>query len=133
MLKRVDMTSRSLLALVEPGSCFAGTLAELCFAADRTMMFAGTRAGVICRKRCSPCRRSISASYPMGNGLTRLATRFLGEPESLVAAAAQIGTPLAAEAAEALGLVTAAHDEVDWDEEIAARCSRSAPASRPTR
>src|SRR5215472_3043363 len=45
VLKRTDMTSRSLFALIEPGSCFAGTLAELCFAADRTIMFAGTRAG----------------------------------------------------------------------------------------
>jgi len=118
VLKRIDMTSRSLLTLVEPGSCFAGTLAELCFAADRTMMFAGTRAGDDRPEATLALSPLNFGSYPMGNGLTRLATRFLGEPESLVAAGAQIGTPVAADAADALGLVTAAYDEVDWDDEV---------------
>ena len=118
VLKRVDMTSRSLFALIEPGSCFAGTLAELCFAADRTVMFAGTRAGDNRQAATLALSPLNFAAYPMGNGLTRLATRFLGEPDSLKAAEEQIGAPLAAEQADALGLVTAAHDEVDWDDEV---------------
>jgi benzoyl-CoA-dihydrodiol lyase len=112
------MTSRSLFALIEPGSCFAGTLAELCFAADRTVMFAGTRAGDNRPEATLNLSALNFGSYPMGNGLTRLATRFLGEPDSLGTVEAQIGKPLAADEAEVLGLVTAAYDEVDWDEEI---------------
>jgi benzoyl-CoA-dihydrodiol lyase len=118
VLKRIEMTSRSLFALIEPGSCFSGTLAELCFAADRSVVFSGTRAG----NNRSEATLTLSplnfGAYPMGNALTRLATRFLGEPGSLAAAQAQIGAPLAAGEAEALGLVTAAYDEVDWDDEV---------------
>ena len=118
VLKRLDMTARSLVALIEPGSCFAGTLAELAFAADRSVMFAGTRrAG-----NAGPATLHLSAlnfgAFPMANGLTRLQTRFLGEPASLGAAEARIGAALDAEAAEALGLVTQVFDEVDWDDEV---------------
>jgi benzoyl-CoA-dihydrodiol lyase len=118
VLKRIDMTSRSLFALIEPGSCFAGTLAELCFAADRAVMFVGSRSGdnrPAATLQLSPLN---FGAYPMGNGLSRLATRFLGEPKSLEAAQVQVGTPLIAEDAEALGLVTTAYDEVDWDDEV---------------
>jgi benzoyl-CoA-dihydrodiol lyase len=118
VLKRIDVTARSFFALIEPGSCFAGTLAELCFAADRAIMFAGTRAGDNRPAATLNLSTLNFAAYPMGNGLTRLATRFLGEPASVTAAEARIGEPLAADAAEALGLVTAAYDEVDWDDEI---------------
>jgi benzoyl-CoA-dihydrodiol lyase len=118
VLKRIDMTSRSLFALIEPGSCFAGTLAELCFAADRGVMFAGTRAGDNRPEAALALSPLNFGAYPMGNGLTRLANRFLGEPGSVVAAEKQIGRPLVADDAEALGLVTAAYDEVDWDDEI---------------
>jgi benzoyl-CoA-dihydrodiol lyase len=118
VLKRLDMTSRSLVALIEPGSCFAGTLAELLFTVDRSVMFAGTRGG----DNRPPASVALSAlnfgAYPMGNGLTRLATRFLGEPDSFAQARQRIGEPLAAEDAEALGLVTAAYDETDWDDEV---------------
>jgi benzoyl-CoA-dihydrodiol lyase len=118
VFKRIDMTSRSLFALIEPGSCFAGTLAELAFAADRALMLSGTRAG----DNREPATLSLSplnfGGYPMGNGLTRLATRFIGEPDSLDRARERIGAPLDAEAAEALGLVTAAYDEVDWEDEV---------------
>jgi benzoyl-CoA-dihydrodiol lyase len=118
VFKRVDMTARSLFALIEPGSCFAGSLAEIAFAADRALMFTGTRSGD--NRPAAPLALSPLnfGAYPMGNGLTRLATRFLGEPESLAAAKAKAGAALAAEEAEALGLVTAAYDEVDWGEEI---------------
>ncbi len=118
VFKRIDVTSRSLFALVEPGSCFAGSLAELVFAADRALMFSGTRSA----DNSGPATLSLSplnfGAYAMGNGLTRLATRFLGEPASLERAAGRIGAALDAEAAETLGLVTASHDEVDWDDEI---------------
>ena len=86
VLKRIDMTSRSLIALIEPGSCFAGTLAELLFAADRSVMFADARGDNRGRRlHLSPLN---FGAYPMGNGLTRLATRFLGEPDSFAEARA---------------------------------------------
>ena len=116
VLKRIDLTSRSLIALIEPGSCFAGTLAELAFAADRAVMFNGRRGAN------SPATVALSplnfGAYPMSNGLTRLATRFLGEPETLTAAQGLIGAALDAEAADEAGLVTVAYDEVDWDQEV---------------
>src|SRR5581483_6711441 len=116
--KRVDMMARSLFTLIEPGSCFAGSLAELAFAADRSFIHIGTRAGDNRPEATLTLSPLNFGAYPMGNGLTRLATRFLGEPDSLAAAERAIGAPLSAEDAEALGLVTAAYDEVDWDEEI---------------
>jgi benzoyl-CoA-dihydrodiol lyase len=118
VLKRIDMTSRSLFALIEPGSCFAGFLAELVFAADRTLMFAGTRDGDNRDEAMLTLSPANFGTYPMGNGLSRLATRFLGEPGNLAAAEARIGMPLAAADAEALGLITAAYDEVDWHDEV---------------
>jgi benzoyl-CoA-dihydrodiol lyase len=118
VFKRIDVTSRSLFTLIEPGSCFAGGLAELVFAADRALMFAGTRAG----DNHGPATLRLSplnfGAYPMGNGLTRLATRFLGEGDGVARAERVIGRVLDAEAAEGLGLVTASYDEVDWDEEV---------------
>jgi benzoyl-CoA-dihydrodiol lyase len=117
-LKRVDVTSRSLIALVEPGSCFAGTLAELVFAADRAIMFNGTRAG----DNRAPAALMLGAAnfgaYPMGNALTRLQTRFLGEPASVEKAAAAKGEALDAETATELGLVTSVFDETDWNDEV---------------
>jgi benzoyl-CoA-dihydrodiol lyase len=118
VLKRIDMTSRSLFALIEPGSCFAGFLAELVFAADRTLMFAGTRDGDNRGEATLTLSAANFGAYPMGNGLSRLATRFLGEPESLAASEARIGMPLTAADAEAVGLITAAYDEVDWHDEV---------------
>ena len=92
VFKRVDLTSRSVIVLVEPGSCFAGTLAELLFAADRSVMFAGTRSG----DNRGPARVQLSllnfGAYPMGNGLTRIATRFLGEADSFAQARQRVGS-----------------------------------------
>jgi benzoyl-CoA-dihydrodiol lyase len=118
VFKRIDMTSRSLIALIEPGSCFAGSLAELAFAADRALMLSGTRAGDNRTAAAFSLSPVNFGAYPMGNGLTRLATRFIGEPDSVDRARERIGEPLAAEEAEALGLVTAFYDEVDWDDEV---------------
>ena len=118
VLKRVDMTSRSLIALIEPGSCFAGTLAELVFAADRSVMFAGARSGDN-RDTASLYLSVLNfGAYPMGNGLTRLSTRFLGEPDSFAHARERIGQTLMAEDADELGLVTFAYDASDWDDEV---------------
>ena len=118
VLKRVDMTSRSIIALVEPGSCFAGTLAELLFAADRSVMFVGTRSGDNRGAATVALSPLNFGAYPMGNGLTRLATRFLGEPDSFAQVRERTGDTLDADDAEALGLVTVAYDETDWDDEV---------------
>jgi benzoyl-CoA-dihydrodiol lyase len=117
-LKRVDVTSRSLVALIEPGSCFAGTLAELAFAADRAVMFNGSRAGDNRPPAAIMLGSANFGTYPMGNAITRLQTRFLGEPATLSKCEAQKGETLDADAANELGLVTAVYDETDWADEI---------------
>jgi benzoyl-CoA-dihydrodiol lyase len=117
-LKRVDLTSRSLVALVEPGSCFAGTLAELVFACDRSFMLVGSFQGDNRKPATLTLSKLNFGAYSMSNGLTRLATRFLGEPESVDKAQATAGKPLEAEACEAMGLVTSAPDHIDWDDEV---------------
>jgi benzoyl-CoA-dihydrodiol lyase len=119
VLKRIDLTSRSLVALIEPGSCFAGTLAEIVFAADRSYMLIGSRDG----DNRPPATIilggvNLSGTLAMSNGLDRLRTRFLGEPEAHDNARQAIGQVLDAKAAEALGLVTFALDDIDWDDEI---------------
>jgi benzoyl-CoA-dihydrodiol lyase len=118
VLKRIDVTSRTLVTLVEPGSCFVGTLAELVFAADRSYMLIGSRQG----DNRPPPSIELSAMnfgpYPMSHGLTRLQSRFQADPSDLDRARDKIGTALDAEDAEALGLVTFALDDIDWDDEI---------------
>jgi benzoyl-CoA-dihydrodiol lyase len=109
VFKRVDMTARSLIALIEQGSCFAGSLAELVFAADRAVMREGAMLYL------SPLN---FGPLPMGNNLTRLATRFLGEPDSVDRVWTSVGKPLDADAAAELGLITEAYDDVDWDDEV---------------
>jgi benzoyl-CoA-dihydrodiol lyase len=118
VLKRVDLTSRTLVALIEPGSCFAGTLAELAFAADRSYMLIGRRDGDYRPPAALALASANFGAYPMSNGLSRLASRFLGEPGSLEAARATIGQSLDAQAAQKLGLVTFALDDIDWEDEI---------------
>ncbi len=118
VLKRIDVTPRSFIALIEPGSCFAGTLAELAFAADRALMLTGTRKGDNRKPAAITLGQANFGCYPMGNGLTRLETRFLGEPDSIKQAKAKIGTALEGEAAAALGLVTVAYEDFDWDDEL---------------
>ena len=118
VLKRVDLTSRSLVALIEPGSCFAGTLAELVFAADRSYMLIGKREGDNRPPAALALGESNFGAYPMSNGLSRLASRFLGSPAALDAARQKIGDMIDADAAQQLGLVTAALDDIDWADEI---------------
>jgi benzoyl-CoA-dihydrodiol lyase len=118
VLKRIDLTSRSLVTLIEPGSCFAGTLAELAFASDRSYMLIGTRGG----DNKLPATIALSAAnfgaYPMSNGLTRLGCRFLANPADVDAAKAERGAVLDAERAQQLGLITFALDDIDWDDEV---------------
>jgi benzoyl-CoA-dihydrodiol lyase len=117
-MKRIDVTSRSLFALIEPGSCFAGSLAEITFACDRSYMLRGTFEG---DNRPAPTLALSPANfgpYPMGNGLSRLETRFLGDPDALARARDLKGRALEAEAAEAAGLVTTSYDDIDWEDEI---------------
>ena len=118
VFKRVDVTAKSLIALIEPGSCFAGTLAELAFAADRSVMLVGTRAGDNRPPAAIVLGPANFGPYPMGNGLTRLQSRFLGEPDTLPRAKEKIGTPIEARDAAELGLVTLAFEEFDWNDEL---------------
>ena len=131
VLKRVDLTSRSLVALVEPGSCFAGTLAELAFATDRSYMLIGQRDGDNKPPATIALGQVNFGAYPMSNGLSRLASRFLADPSDLDKAKAEIGRTLDADAAARLGLVTFALDDIDWEDEIRV-FSRSAQASPQT-
>ncbi|MEM9011099.1 MAG: 2,3-epoxybenzoyl-CoA dihydrolase [Pseudomonadota bacterium] len=117
-LKRIDVTSRSLAAYVEHGSCFAGLLAELLFAVDRSYMMEDEFEGDNRPTAAITLTEGNFGPYPMANGLTRLETRFLGEPERIAAAKEQIGTPLEAEEADAHGLVTMILDDIDWEDEI---------------
>jgi benzoyl-CoA-dihydrodiol lyase len=119
-LKRLDVTSRSLIALIEPGSCFAGSLLELALAADRSYMLSGVFGDAA--PGAAPAALTVGPAnlgpLPMGNGLTRLATRFLGDAEGLAAVEKPALSPLEAQEAEKLGLVTFAPDDIDWDEEV---------------
>ena len=129
-LKRVDLTSRSLVTLIEPGSCFAGTLAELPFASDRSYMLAPTLPSPASRGGAGrgagdnklPAVLALAdanfGAYPMANGLTRLQSRFLANPADLEAAKAERGAMLDAERAQKLGLITFAPDDIDWDDEV---------------
>jgi benzoyl-CoA-dihydrodiol lyase len=118
VLKRLDVTAKSFIALIEPGSCFAGTLAELAFAADRSLMLIGTREGDNRKPAAITLGQANFGIYPMGNGLTRLETRFLGEPKTLETLKGKIGQPVEGEEAAELGLVTAVYEDFDWDDEL---------------
>ena len=118
ILKRVDVTSRSMTALVEHGSCFAGVLAELLFSVDRSYMMEDEFEGDNRPIATITLSSSNMGMMPMANGLSRLATRFLGEPQTLTAVEASVGTPLDADAAGDHGLVTFAYDDVDWEDEV---------------
>jgi len=118
VFKRLDVSSRTILTLIEPGSCFAGTLLELVLAADRSYMLEGRLEG----DNRAPASMRLGevnfGTYPMPNGLTRLSSRFLGEPKALELARDLIGEPLDAAAAEGAGLVTFIPDDIDWADEI---------------
>ncbi|MET9242518.1 2,3-epoxybenzoyl-CoA dihydrolase [Nonomuraea sp. NPDC003709] len=119
-LKRLDVTSRSLIAVIEPGTAFAGLLAELALAADRQYMLEGVyedrdEAAVPATLVLTPSNDGL---LPMGNGLSRLRSRFWGNDQDLEAARARFGEPLEAAAAMELGLVTLALDDIDFEDEL---------------
>jgi len=118
VLKRIDVTSRSLVALVEHGSCYTGILAELLFAADRSYMMEDEFEGDNRPIATVTLTQANFGPFPMANDLTRLETRFLGEPEAVEAARERIGEALEAEDADALGLVTMILDDIDWEDDI---------------
>jgi benzoyl-CoA-dihydrodiol lyase len=117
-LRRLDLSARTLIALVEPGSCFAGTLAELVLAADRSFMLDGQWPDddrPPATMRLSPAN---DGWYPTANGLARLAARTWGRPEAFAEARAVIGKELLAAEADDAGLVTFTPDDIDWDDEV---------------
>ncbi|HZB31371.1 MAG TPA: 2,3-epoxybenzoyl-CoA dihydrolase [Streptosporangiaceae bacterium] len=119
-LKRLDVTSRSLIALIEPGSCFAGSLLELALAADRSYQLLGVFEDI--DPDAAPAAVTVDAMnlgpLPMANGLSRLRTRYLGDAAALSAVQDVAGKPLEAADAAELGLVTFAPDDIDWDDEV---------------
>ena len=118
VFKRLDLASRSLVTLIEPGSCFVGTLLELVFAADRSYMLDGTFEG---GNEVPAMLRSTEMNFgplPMCNELTRLQTRFLNDPENVENIRAEIGNDLDAVSANELGLVTFIPDDIDWEDEV---------------
>jgi benzoyl-CoA-dihydrodiol lyase len=120
VLKRLDVTSRSLVALVEPGSCFAGALLELALACDRQYMLDGFLEEDA--QEGDPAQIVLSESnfgaFPMGNGLSRLASRFYGDDDHVAKLRQESGRRIEAAEALELGLVTDAPDDIDWDDEI---------------
>jgi benzoyl-CoA-dihydrodiol lyase len=117
-LKRLEVTSRSMFALIEPGSCFSGTLFELALASDRIYMLSGRRES----DETSPAKIILSemnfGSLSMCNGLSRLETRFLGDSRRLDDLRTKIGADTAADEALDLGLATFTPDDIDWDDEV---------------
>jgi benzoyl-CoA-dihydrodiol lyase len=115
-LSRLDVSSRSIYAVIEPGSVFAGTLAELAFAADRSYMLE-----LLADPDKGPSMLLGKANfglYPMCNGLSRLQSRFQGAPQRVDELAELVGSPLPSGEAHDLGLVTFAPDDIDWDDEV---------------
>jgi len=112
------VSSRSIITLVEPGSCFTGTLMELVLAADRSFMLDGTFEGSnVAAATLRPSHMNFGV-MPMCNDLSRLETRFLDEADKIADIKAEIGNDLDAEAAEDLGLVTFIPDDIDWEDEV---------------
>jgi benzoyl-CoA-dihydrodiol lyase len=117
-LKRLDVSSRSLFTLIEPGSCFCGTVLELALASDRAYMLRGSREGDAAPPANICLTEMNFGPLTMCNGLTRLESRFLGESGRIGELHSQISSPIDSILAERLGLVSFTPDEIDWDDEI---------------
>src|SRR5213594_4250293 len=116
--KRIEVSSRSVFALIEPGSCFAGTLLELALAADRSYMLDGARPGDTTPPATVRLTAANFGAYPMINGLSRLAARFLKEPGRVDDLKGRVGQDLDAGTAAEAGLVTFTPDDIDWEDEV---------------
>jgi benzoyl-CoA-dihydrodiol lyase len=114
-LKRLDVTSRSLIALIEPGSCFAGLLAELAFACDRQYLLDDQEAG---EAGSLVLTESNFGLFPMGNGISRLESRFWGDRSQVEGLQKELGSRIGPAGARELGLVTDVLDDIDWEDEI---------------
>jgi benzoyl-CoA-dihydrodiol lyase len=123
VLKRIENSARSIFALVAADTCFRGSFAELALLADRVYMLRGGEPETVLELSAPS-----AGAYRMANGLTRLETRFLGRPDALAAVRAARG-PLTAERALALGLVTEAPDELDWEDTVRVACEERASFS----
>ena len=119
-MKRIDVTSRSIISVIEPGSCFVGLLLELALASDRQYMLDGVYEDI--DPDAAPAAIVLTESndgrYPMGNGITRLRSRFWGRDDDLAKARASADKRLEAQSADAAGLVTEALDDIDFEDEI---------------
>ena len=117
-LKRIDVTSRSLVTFIEPGSCFGGFLSEIIFASDRSYM----AEGVFENSNDPEAKIALSKSnfnfFKMSNGITRLETRFLNESEKIKELENEIGKELDSQMALNMGLVTFSFDDIDWEDEV---------------
>ena len=116
--QRLDVSARSLIALIEPGSCFAGTLLELALAADRSYMLDGTFEGSGLPPAALRLTPMNFGPLPMNNALTRLTGRFPAQPDHIAELAAYCERDIDAETADALGLVTFTPDDIDWEDEV---------------
>ena len=117
-LKRIDLTSRSLVTLIEPGSCFGGFLSEIIFASDRSYM----AEGIFENNNDPEAKITLSKSnfnfFKMSNDITRLETRFLNETEKIKELESKILTELDSQMALDMGLVTFSFDDIDWEDEV---------------
>ena len=117
-LKRIDLTSRSLVTLIEPGSCFAGFLTEIIFASDRSYM----AEGIFDESNKPEAKIALTKSnfnfFKMSNGITRLETRFLSEPNTIKELEDLAGKELNSQTALENGLITFSFDDIDWEDEV---------------
>jgi len=118
IFKRIDLTSRTLTTLIEPGSCYAGFLAELIFCADRSYMAEGEFEDYNDQEAVIILSNTNFENFLMSNDMTRLNTRFIGLPENLVLTGQKLNKNLLAKEAFELGLITFIFDDIDWDDEI---------------
>ena len=116
--KRIDLTSRTLITLIEPNSCYAGFLSELIFAADRSYMAEGEFEEYDNKKATIILSKSNFGNFLMSNNMSRLDTRFIGLPEQILLVKQNLEKQILAEEANDLGLITFMFDDIDWEDEI---------------
>ena len=118
IFKRIDLTSRTLISLIEPNSCYAGFLSELIFAADRSYMAEGEFEEYDDKEASIILSNSNFGNFLMSNDMSRLDTRFIGSPEQILLAKQNLEKHILAQEAYDLGLITFKFDDIDWDDEI---------------